>query len=121
MLYKAKGLMIELVAVTVHDMGTKKVPRYDDTLPAIFFFFCLLFEKLEAFVLVFKSSFLAIAYHQATRLVFFHRDCLKLKQTLCRHAVFHQNRTHDLDLVVKNLMVPTSNHSVDKQTPGKGC
>lgn len=74
MLYKAKGLRIDAVVVVMRDMGTKKVPR-NDTMSLSFF--CLP-EKLEAFVLVFKSFFWAIAYHQPSFFFFFlHKRLLK--------------------------------------------
>lgn len=114
MLYKAKGLRIDAVVVVMRDMGTKKVPR-NDTMSLSFF--CLP-EKLEAFVLVFKSFFWAIAYHQPSFFFFFFfiRDCLKLKQELGRHAVFHQNGMHDL--VVK---IDGPNYQPQcRQTPGRG-
>lgn len=112
MLYKAKGLRIDaVVVVMVRDMGTKKVPRNDAMLPS---FFCLP-EKLEAFVLVFKSFLLGHRL-SSTQLFFFIRGCLKLKQELGRHAVSHQNGMHDL--VVK---IDGPNYQPQRrQTPGKG-
>lgn len=111
-LYKAKGLRIDaVVVVTVRDMGTKKVPRNDAMLPS---FFCFAWETwsfcpcFQIFLLGHRLS--------STQLFFFIRDCLKLKQELGRHAVFHQNGMHDL--VVK---IDGPNYQPQcRQTPGRG-